>query len=77
MLSERSAPSMPPLPHSPYLGARSKGMTPPISYVLPLTYLLGESSLRLTEAVSTGETERQYTLETEKVHFVTFRTSAK
>ena len=35
MLSERSVPSTPPLPHSPYLGARSKGVTPPISYVLP------------------------------------------
>lgn len=40
MLSERSVPSTPPLPHSPYLGARSKGVTPPISYVLPPTYLL-------------------------------------
>jgi len=34
MLSERSVPSTPPLPHSPYLGARSKGVMPPISYVL-------------------------------------------
>lgn len=40
MLSERSVPSTPPLPHSPYLGVRSKGVTPPISYVLPPTYLL-------------------------------------
>lgn len=58
MLSERSVPSTPPLPHSPYLGARSKSVTPPITYVLSPSYLLGESSLRLTEAVSTGETER-------------------
>lgn len=40
MLSERSVPSTSPLPHSPYLGARSKGVTPPIFYVLPPTYRL-------------------------------------